>query len=158
MEQYEKENPKKHAIWEGLITEQFKIWKAKKLDPNYNPRYIYEGKDGFKIMRKTWIAYYSEILNTAVERYGLSENPDWKKLGQIGKVIFEYMNRPNFRIGYPVYCEADHHTDITEIAGYLSSISKQNLSSDKDYIDFCKKVIEKLEKADFDDYVRMMSS
>ena len=158
MKQYEKENPKKHAIWDGLVTEQFKIWKAIKLDPTYNPRYIYEGKDGFKIARKSEVLYYAQILETAVERYGLSENPDWNKLGQMGKVIFDYMNRPTFKIGYPVYCEAQHHSDITIIAGYLSSMSKQNFSSDKDYIDFCKKVIERLKEADFDDYVRMMSS
>ena len=51
MKQYEKENPGKHAIWNDLITEQFKIWKAKKEDPNYNARYIYEDEDGFKIKR-----------------------------------------------------------------------------------------------------------
>jgi hypothetical protein len=157
MEQYEKENPRKHAIWEGLVTEQFKIWKAIKLDPSYNPRYLYEGKDGFKIVRKSWVAYYSKIMKTAIERYGLSENPDWNKLEQIGKVIFDYMNRPTFRIGYPVYCEAEHHFDITKIAGYLSSMNKQNLKSDKDYLDFCNKVMEQLKEADFDDYVRMMS-
>ena len=157
MEQYERENPKKYAIWNGLVTEQFKIWKAKKLDPNYNPRYIYEGKDGFKIARKSWIFYYSETLNTAINRYGLSDNPDWNKLEQIGEAIFDFMNRPNFRIGYPVYCEEAFHTDITRIAGYLSSINKQNHSSDKDYIDFCKKVLEKLKKANDDDYFRVMT-
>ncbi len=157
MEEYEKENPKKHAIWDGLITEQFKIWKAKKLDPNYNPRYIYVGDDGFKINRKTWIAYYSKIIKTAIEKYGLSENPDWKKLKKIGEVIFDYMCRPNFRIGYPVYCEEVYHSDITDVAGYLSSMGEQNLKNDKDYIDFCRKVLEKLEKADFDDYVRSIS-
>ena len=68
-----------------------------------------------------------------------------------------WKRRPTFKIGYPVYCEENHHTDITEIAGYLPSMSKQNLNSDKDYIDFCNKVMERLKKADFDDYVRMMT-
>lgn len=157
MEQFEKENPGKHAIWNDLVTEQFKIWKAIKQDPTYNPRYIYADKDGLKIARKSEVAYYAKILKKVVELYGLSKNPDWNKLEHIGKIIFDYMNRPTFRIGYPVYCEEEHHSDITKIAGYLSSMSRQNLSSDQDYIEFCKEVIERLKEADFDDYSRMMS-
>ena len=45
MEQYEKENQKKHAILQGAVTEQFRIWREKKRNPSYNPRFLYEGKD-----------------------------------------------------------------------------------------------------------------
>ena len=102
MEQYEKEHPGKHAIWNYQITEQFKIWKAMKEDPDFHPGYIYIGKDGFKITRKSWIAYYSSILKKLVTKYGLSKERNRKLLEEIAFKIYDYMARPNFRIGYPV--------------------------------------------------------
>jgi hypothetical protein len=96
-------------------------------------------------------------LKTAVNRYGLSEEPDFMLLEEIAKAIFDYMNRPNFKIGYPVYCEEAFHWDITGIAGRLSSVNNQTKHTNKDRIDFCKEILELLEKADLDDYIRCMT-
>lgn len=157
MQEFEKENPGKHAIWNGEITEQFKIWKEIKTNPDYNPRYIYQGKDGFKIVRKTWIHYYSKTLRTAVNTYGLSKDPDWKTLETIGTAIFEYMARASFRFGYPVYCEEAYHGDICKIAGVIAYMKDEKLKTDQDHIDFCKKLIEMIDEADTDNYSNCMS-
>jgi len=143
MEQYERENPKKHAIWNGELTEQFRIWREKKLDPSYNSRFLYEGEDGFKIERKSGDTnYYSKILNTIVKRYGLSENPDWNRVEHIGQLIYDYMNRSRFKLGYPIMCEINFHSDLVDIARSISMISKQNLSSDESYSEFCREIIK----------------
>ncbi len=130
MEEFEKENPGKHAIWQGEITEQFRIWKEIRLDPSYNPQFLYQGKDGFIIERRKNINYYVDIIEEIIKKYSLSETPDWDQVKHFGTLIHDYINRAKFRRDND---EGDFHRDITRIAGDLSSIDEDSINSSNDF-------------------------
>ncbi len=55
-------------------------------------KYLYKNEDVFKVERQlgqTW--YYCDVLKSAIEKYGLSENPDYDELDRIVKRIEVYM-------------------------------------------------------------------
>ena len=96
-------------------------------------------------------------MKSIVERYGLSENPDWKKVEQLGKLIYEYMDRSRFKLGYPIMCEIHFHSDLVDIAKSISMMSKQVLKSDDSFIEFCREIIKRIKKAEIVNYSRLMS-
>ena len=90
-------------------------------------KYLYENEDGFKVDRKlgqTW--YYCDILKVAIEKYGLSETPDYDELNRIVKRIDVYMESPRFvgDLGAPIYCKTDYHSDVRRIREEILKIDR----------------------------------
>ena len=94
-------------------------------------KYLYENEDGFKVDRKlgqTW--YYCDILKVAIEKYGLSETPDYDELNRIVKRIDIYMESPRFvgDLGAPIYCTTDYHSDVRRIREEILKIDRNVMS------------------------------
>ena len=94
-------------------------------------KYLYENEDGFKVDRKlgqTW--YYCDILKVAIEKYGLSETPDYDELNRIVKRIDVYMESPRFvgDLGAPIYCTTDYHSDVRRIREEILKIDRNVMS------------------------------
>ena len=164
MEKFEKENPGKHAVWNGIITDQYIKWKKENVDPNH-PNYkelllLYETKDGFQIEERLGdIDYYAKVLEEVVERYGLSETIDKTELKQIGQEINNYISTDLFRgkMGWPIMCNIDYRSDLEKIAQGISTMDEKSLNSEDSYLEFCKQIMKQIKKANSDDYGRTLS-
>ena len=112
-------------------------------------KYLYENEDGFKIERKlgqTW--YYCDILKSAIEKYGLAEAHDYDELKRIVKRIDIYMESPRFvgKLGAPIYCKSDYHSDVRRIREEILKIDKNLISKEK-IKGFYRNQIKNIDKA-----------
>ena len=112
-------------------------------------KYLYTNEDDFKVERKlgqTW--YYCHVLKAAIEKYGLSENPDYDELERIVKRIDTYMESGRFvgAVGAPIYCKLDYHSDVRQIRAEILKMDRKTMS--KVQIQrFYKIQIKKIDKA-----------
>ena len=112
-------------------------------------KHLYENEDGFKVERKlgqTW--YYCDILKSAIEKYGLVEAPDYDELKRIVKRIDIYMESPRFvgKLGAPIYCTTDYHSDVRRIREEILKID-ENLISKEKIKGFYRNQIKSIDKA-----------
>ena len=112
-------------------------------------KYLYKNEDDFKVERKlgqTW--YYCDILKSAIEKYGLSEAPDYDELNRIVKRIDIYMESGRFvgALGAPIYCKSDYHSDVRQIRTAILKIDGNSMSKEQSKR-FYKAQIKKIDKA-----------
>jgi len=94
-------------------------------------KYLYKNEDDFTVERKlgyTW--YYCGVLKSAIEKYGLSENPDYDELDRIVRRIDIYMNSSRYdgAIGAPIYIESRYTSDIYLIRAAILKMDRKNMS------------------------------
>ncbi len=112
-------------------------------------KYSYKNEEEFKVERKlgyTW--YYCDVLKSAIEKYGLSENPDYDEIDKIVKRIDIYMESGRFvgALGAPIYCKLDYHSDVRQIRATVLKMDRKTMS--KEQIQrFYKTQIKKIDKA-----------
>ena len=112
-------------------------------------KYLYANEDNFNVERKlgyTW--YYCGVLKSAIEKYGLSENPDYNELDKIVKRIDTYMESGRFvgALGAPIYCKLDYVSDIRQIRATILKMDRKTMSKEKTQM-FYKTQIKKIDEA-----------
>ena len=121
---------------------------------------LYKNKDVFIIQKHLGeIHYYQEILESALMKYGLSKSPDYEELSRIAEIVHIYISTVRFdnALGYSVYPNSSHLTNIKRIAWSLSTIGQRNLKTEESYQDFLTSITEAFKKADLYYYGEVMS-
>jgi len=116
-------------------------------------RYLYRNEDGFTIERRlghTW--YYGEIIKSAIEKYALSEAPDYDELKRIVKRIDTYMESGRFvgNLGASIYCTTSYASDILQIRTLILNLDLK-LMSKEEIKSFFRIQFKKIDKA-YEDY------
>ncbi|MHA2400241.1 MAG: hypothetical protein ACXADU_15310 [Promethearchaeota archaeon] len=111
--------------------------------------YLYTNENGFKVERKlgqTW--YYCDVLKTAINRYGISESPDYDELDKIVKRIDVYMNSSRYEgaLEAPIYVESRYASDIYLIRTAILKLDRKNKSKEE-IRGFYTKQIKRLNEA-----------
>jgi hypothetical protein len=115
-------------------------------------KYLYQNDDGFTVERKlghTW--YYCKVLKSAIEKYVLSEKPDYDELDKIVKRIDIYMESSRYlgALGAPIYCTSGFASDVMLVRTALLKMDRKNKS--KEQIQrFYKTQIKNIDKAEED--------
>ena len=115
--------------------------------------HLYKNEDGFIVERKlghTW--YYCETLKDAIEKYALSETPDYDELERIIKRIDVNMESSRYlgALGAPIYCTSGYASDVMLIRTTLLKVDRKKMS--KEQIQrFYKNQIRMIDKA-YEDY------
>jgi len=112
-------------------------------------KYLYKNEDDFTVERKlgyTW--YYCGVLKSAIEKYALSENPDYDELDRIVRRINIYMNSSRFdgALGSPIYVETTYASDVGQIRAALLKMDRKNMSKEE-IREFYKIQIERIDYA-----------
>ncbi|MFX0075705.1 MAG: hypothetical protein ACFE96_09695 [Candidatus Hermodarchaeota archaeon] len=112
-------------------------------------KYLYQNDDGFTVERKlgeTW--YYCDILKSAIERYALSEIPDYDELDRIVRRIDKYMESSRYlgELGAPIYCTSAYASDVMLIRTTLLKINREKVSEEQ-IRSFYKTQIKNLDEA-----------
>ena len=112
-------------------------------------KYLYKNEDEFTVERKlgqTW--HYCDVLKSALEKYGLSEAPDYDELDRIVKRIDIYMESGRYvgALGAPIYCKLDYASDVRQIREAILKMYRRNMSKEK-IRKFYKAQIENIDKA-----------
>lgn len=94
-------------------------------------KYLYKNEDDFKVERKlgqTW--YYCDVLKSAIEKYGLSENLDYDELDKILKRIDIYMNSSRYdgALEAPIYVESRYASDVFLIRAAILKMDLKTMS------------------------------
>ncbi len=116
-------------------------------------KYLYQNDDGFTVERKlghTW--YYCNILKSAIEKYALSEVPDYDELDRIVKRIDIYMRSSRYggELGAPIYCTSGYASDVMLIRKALLKVDRKKMSKEQIQT-FYKTQIKMIDKA-YEDY------
>ena len=123
-------------------------------------KYLIKNTDGFIVERKLGhTSYYGEVLKSAIEKYGLSKNPDYDELERIVKRIDTYMESGRFvgDLGAPIYCELGYHSDIRKIREAILNLDQKNMSKEE-IRDYYVKQIKYIDKAKEDFKYDLLSS
>jgi len=112
-------------------------------------KYLYKNEDGFKVERNlgiTW--YYCDVLKSAIERYGISEAPDYDELDRIVKRIDIYMNSSRYEgeLEAPIYVESRYASDVYLIRAAILKLDRKNMSQEE-IREFYKIRIEQIDEA-----------
>ncbi|MFX0011817.1 MAG: hypothetical protein ACFE9R_15995 [Candidatus Hermodarchaeota archaeon] len=112
-------------------------------------KYLYQNEDGFKVERKigyTW--YYCEVLKEAIERYGLTDMPDYEELIKIFQRIEVYMESSRYigALGAPIYVETTYASDVMQIRRAILGEDYNRMPVEK-IQEFFKIQIERLDEA-----------
>lgn len=97
-------------------------------------RYLYKNEDGFTVKRELgYTRYYCDILKSAIEKYGLSDPPDYDELNTIVKRIDIYMESPRFvgDLGAPIYCTTDYHSDVRKNRSSILGVDGNTMSKEE---------------------------
>jgi hypothetical protein len=110
---------------------------------------LYTNEDGFIVERKlgqTW--YYYDVLKSAIEKYALSDNPNYDELGSIVKRIDTYMSSSRYEgaLDAPIYIESSYATDIYFIRADILKMNWENMVKEKIHT-FFKRQIKRIDKA-----------
>ncbi|MFX1525754.1 MAG: hypothetical protein ACFFCC_19780 [Promethearchaeota archaeon] len=116
-------------------------------------KYLYKNEDDFTVERKlghTW--YYCKTLKDAIEKYALSETPDYDELERIIKRIDIYMGSSRYlgALGTPIYCTSGYASDIMLIRTALLNVDRKKMSNEQ-IQKFYKNQIRRIDKA-YEDY------
>ena len=117
-------------------------------------KYLYKNEDGFTVERKLgYTRYYCDILKSAIEKYALSEEPDYDELDRIVKRIDIYMESSRYlgELGAPIYCTSGFASDVMLIRTALLKLDRKTMSNDQ-IRKFYKIQIKKIDKAE-EDYI-----
>lgn len=112
-------------------------------------KYLYTNEDDFKVERRIGNThYYCDVLKSAIEKYGLSESPDYDELERMVKRIDIYMNSPRYEgaLGSPIYCTSGYASDVYRIRAAILKMDRKKMSK-KQIQTFYKTQIEKIDKA-----------
>ena len=112
-------------------------------------KYLYKNEDGFIVERKLGqTRYYCDVLKAAIEKYALSEAPDYEELDRIVKRIDIYMNSGRYggELGAPIYCTADFASDIYRIRAVILEMDRKKMSKEQ-IQKFYKTQIKAIDKA-----------
>lgn len=112
---------------------------------------LYETKDGFIIEELLGrVGYYKDILEKAVFRYGLSDEPNYEEIREIGKRINDFMRTSEFdnALGYPTYPRTDYMYDIRRVAESLITVNEKQLKTKEASTKFFREILDKLEDAE----------
>jgi len=92
-------------------------------------------------------------------KYGLSKTPDYEELAQIAEIVHNYISTVRFdnALGYPVYPNSSHLTNINRIAKSLSTIGQRNLKTEESYRDFLTSISKAFKEADLSHFGDVMS-
>lgn len=116
-------------------------------------KYLYKNEDGFIVDRKlgqTW--YYCEVLKAAIEKYTLSDYPNYDELEKIVKRIDIYMEISRYlgALGAPIYCTSGYASDVMLIRTALLKVDRKKMSKEQIQT-FYKTQIKLIDKA-YEDY------
>ena len=111
--------------------------------------YLYKNDDGFIVERHLGrTGYYCEVLKAAIEKYAISDAPDYAELNRIVERIDIYMESSRYlgALGVPIMVTSSYASDVHQIRADLLKIESKTMSSEQVQV-FYRSQIERIDKA-----------